>query len=271
MKITVGVILFNANSAMPKGMLHCWLRQAYEIGDQILISEGATKARDHYFDGDTTAMTYDGKSNDGTLEILKGFPDPENKIKIFETDGFWDGKTRMTNAWNGHVEGDYLWLSSADEFYLEEDIEKILKLLKDESPDQVDFFADHFWGDYQNCVDERMDGRWGNDIPWERIFKHQQGAYWTSHEPPRYRHPDGKETVDKELVDKYRTLALGVKLKHYGFVSKEQIDFKAQFYKNNDYYEAWDRWHRDHSLPIVNQSKTFQYRGKHPRLINELL
>lgn len=271
MKITVGVILFNAASGMPKGMLEQWLKQAYQIGDQILVTEGATKAKNHYFDGDTSSMTEDGHSNDGTMEILQDFPDPEDKITVFQTDDFWDGKTTMTNAWSNDVEGDYLWLSSADEFYLEEDVEKILKLLKDEEPDQVDFFADHFWGDYNNCVDEKMDGSWGNDIPWERIFKHKDGSKWSSHEPPRYQHPDGKETVDKKLIDKYRTLELGIKMKHYGFVSEEQIDFKGRFYVNSDYYSAWSSWQEDHSCKIIGGSTTSPYLGEHPSLMKPLL
>ena len=271
MKITVGVILFNADSAMPKGMLEQWLKQAYKIGDQILVTEGATKARNHYFDGDTSKMTEDGRSNDKTIEILQNFPDPEDKIIIFQTNGFWDGKTRMTNAWNDDVEGDYIWLSSADEFYLEQDIEKVFKVLKDERPDQVDFFADHFWGDYNNCVDERSDGSWGNDIPWERIFKHEPGSSWSTHEPPRYRHPDGKHTVDKKLIDKYQTLGLGVKMKHYGFVSKEQIDFKGEFYQNHEYRSAWEAWQKDHSSKIVGGSTTFPYLGEHPELAKALL
>jgi len=267
MKISVGTILFNAESCLPKNMLNAWLAQAYDIADQILITEGATRAKNHYFDGDASSMTEDGKSTDETIEIIRSFPDPERKILLFQSNDFWDGKTTMCNAWNDHVTGDYLWFISSDEFYLEEDIGKILKLLEDEEPDQVDFFADHFWGDFNHCVDERMDGSWGNDIPWERIFKHIPGSKWERHEPPRYLHPDGALTIDKKLMDKYKTLAMGIKLKHYAYVCEQQVDFKTKFYKDQSCRRLWDEWQKDHEVRIVQGSKTFKYSSAHPESI----
>ena len=269
MRISVGTILFNAKSVLPLNMLEAWLTQAYAIGDQILISEGATKAVDHYFDGNASSMTEDGKSTDDTLEVIKNFPDPSNKILLFENDGFWDGKTAMCNAWNDHVDGDYLWFISSDEFYLEKDIEAIIELLEKEEPDQVDFFADHFWGGFSDCVDEKVDGHWGNDIPWERIFKHIPGSSWHRHEPPRYLHPDGALTVDKKLIDKYQTLDMEIKLKHYAYVCKKQIDFKAEFYENQSYEKCWEDWQEDHEREIIQGSKTSKYLSTHPKDIKD--
>jgi hypothetical protein len=98
-KITFGMIVFNAEKNLPNGMLSACIQNIYDFAHEIIIVEGATKAINHYFDGDTSKFTNDGKSNDRTIEIIKSFPDPKNKIKLIESKGFWDGKTQMCNEY----------------------------------------------------------------------------------------------------------------------------------------------------------------------------
>lgn len=270
-KISVGAIVFNGEISLPDNMLEAWLQQVYEIGDEIIIVEGATKAVDHYWDGDTQWATTDGKSTDRTLEIIKSFPDPDKKIKLIESSGFWNGKTQMTNEWCKHITGDYMWIISTDEFYLENDVKKIKDLINERVPDQIDFYANHFWGDFDNCIDETSGQGWGNDIPWERIFRHMRGSRWVRHEPPRYLHPDGLLTIDKSLITRDETLKMGIKMNHYSFVDEKQINFKSKFYKNSLYEPLWESWKKNKNARLLNGSYTVKYRGEHPKVIREII
>jgi hypothetical protein len=271
MKITVGGIVFNGVASLPDGMLEAWLSQIYKIGDEIIIVEGATKAISHYWDGDTSWATTDGSSTDNTIDVIKSFPDPEKKIKLIQANGFWNGKTHMTNEWAKHMTGDYIWMISTDEFYMEKDVEKIKNILETKRPDQIDFYANHFWGDFRNCVNENTGHGWANEIPWERIHRHVRGARWARHEPPLYLHPDGLLTCQKILINREETLKMGIKMYHYSFVSKKQIDFKQKFYKNDSYKALWKKWKEDHNTPLIHGDTTVSYNGEHPESIREVI
>ena len=92
MKITMMCIVFNVLDVLPKNMLELCVQNMYDNVDEIIIVEGATKATNHYFDGNTSLFTNDGRSKDGTIEYIlelekkydddtKGF-DPDNSIYI---------------------------------------------------------------------------------------------------------------------------------------------------------------------------------------------
>lgn len=271
MKISTGTLVFNASSILPEGMLEAQLKHLYSFSDEILITEGATKATTHRFDGDTSWLTKDGHSTDDTIEIIKHFPDPENKIRLIQKNGFWNGKTEMCNEWSKRATGDYLWQVDSDEFYLEEDIIKIKHMLKRELPDAVHFYANHFWGDYKNCIDENTGKGWGNNIPWMRIFKHDKGSKWISHEPPNYQLSNGLICNQGKVITRDQTLSMGIKMQHYSYVCEEQINFKSKFFRNDIYQKLWKEWKNNKNIPLLNGSKTVEYKGKYPKFINRLL
>jgi len=270
MKISTGTIVLNAASILPQGMFWAQLEHLYSFSDEIFITEGATQASDHYWDGDTSWLTSDGHSTDETINIIKSFPDPQNKITLIQRDGFWNGKTEMCNEWSKRATGNYLWQVDADEFYLREDILKIKNLLNSESPDAVHFYANHFWGGWKSCIDEKGLG-WGNNLPWMRIFKHDPGSKWKSHEPPEYILADGKSCNDGKVASRDHTLKLGIKMFHYSYVCQSQIDFKTRFFKNNSYPEMWGNWKKDNSYPLINGDKTVEYLGRHPESIQKII
>ena len=69
-KIDFGMIVFNGDHVLKEN-----LEPLYPFANQILITEGPVK---HYRQlGYTT-------STDNTVDIIKSFPDPENKIKLFQ-------------------------------------------------------------------------------------------------------------------------------------------------------------------------------------------
>ncbi len=267
MKIAVQSIIFNAQNSLPSKMLDAWLEQVNDIGDFVFITEGATKAKNHYWDGDTSFFTKDGKSTDNTVDVIKKFA--KNKLNFFlkEAEHFWDGKTSMLNYWfyeNSPIyEADYVWQIDIDEFYKKNDIKKIIEILKQEKPSRVDFFANHFWGGFDYCIDERSDGVWANKIPWMRIFKINKNSKWISHEPPKMLFNEYEK-----IISKYETLKMNLKLNHYSYVSEEQVLFKSKFYNNPDKISLFKEWQTNKELDIFG-CKIFPFADQHPEIINK--
>lgn len=269
MKIAIQTILFNAEANMPDGMLLAWLKQADKYGDYIFITEGATKSVHHYWDGDTSFATNTGSSTDNTVEIIENFIKDKPNFFFKKADGFWDGKTSMLNYWMTHENKprdiDYVWQIDGDEFYLDEDFNKIKTLLINENPSQVDFFANHFWGDFNHCIDETSDGKWANAIPWSRVFKINNKSKWISHEPPKMEFDEFTK-----LINKYDTLKMKIKLQHYSYVSKRQVEFKSKFYKNPEKIILFNKWLNDNTTLIFDCSVR-KFNEKHPSLILNLI
>jgi len=266
-KISFETIVFNAVSTLPKGMLELCIKNVLPYAHEIFIIEGATKAADgHYWDGNTLPFTKDGRSTDGTIEVIsnleKQYPD---KIKVVIGNGFWPGKTSMFNS----VEptGDFVWQLDSDEFYHQTDMEKLIGMLEAWQPHQVEFYANHFFGGFDYCIDEREHG-WGNDPPWRRIFKNIPGrSKWLRHEPPVYS-VDGFPNERGFIIDREKTLQAGIKLFHYAYVQKSQIDFKTKFFNNDQYPILWEQFQKNKSTKIFG-SNVYPFTGKHPKIIEE--
>lgn len=271
MKISVQMLAFRTATMLPSGMLQACVRQFYPHVDQITIVEGATKAVSHYFDGDASDFTIDGSSNDGTLHELFLLDDPDKKIEIVPTVGFWNGKTAMANESAKRAIGEYLWEISSDEFYRTDDILKIKALLQREKPDAVHFYAHHFVGDFNHEISEATGHLWGNDIPWQRIHRNEPGSSWVSHEPPLYRLPSGLICDQGKLITRQMTAALGIKLFHYGYVARSQAEFKAKFYRHPEYVQMWDSFQKDKTTPWINGSLASRYEGLHPEEVDKCL
>jgi len=268
-KISGQMIVFNAESVLPKNMLTLCIENALPYLSEMIIVEGATKAGDdHYFDGCTEFFTTDGRSQDGTIDVLKKieqkYPD---KIKLIIGDGWWNGKTEMCNAAAKIATGDYIFQIDNDEFYHQTDMEKLIGMLEAWQPHQVEFYANHFFGGFDYCIDEREHG-WGNDPPWRRIFKNIPGrSKWLRHEPPVYS-VDGFPNERGFVINRDKTLQAGIKLFHYAYVQKSQIDFKTKFFNNDQYPILWEQFQKNKSTKIFG-SNVYPFTGKHPKIIEE--
>jgi hypothetical protein len=268
MKITFGMIVFNSISTLPKDMLVSCILNVYDIAHEIIIVEGATKAINHYYDGDATKYTNDGRSTDDTVNVIKNIPDPDNKIRLIESRGFWNGKTEMCNEWSKISTGDYVWQLDSDEFYHKSDMIKIKNMLEEKMPDAVYFNAYHFFGGFNHCIDERSYPNWASG-PWFRIFKNIPGdSRWISHEPPTYL--CGKNICNNgNVIDQNITTKMGIKMYHYSCVTYDQILFKSNFYGNDYYKEAWEKFKIDKSFKPFG-SKVYEFSGNHPDIIKEV-
>ena len=128
MRITVGGILFNSVTVLGEVFFKQWLKHIYRIGDEIILVEGAVKPIPGVKSNSLWAST-DGKSTDNTIEVIKNFPDPDKKIKLIESNGFWNGKVEMCNQWAKHATGSYIWQIDNDEYYLDSDIRKLKDIM----------------------------------------------------------------------------------------------------------------------------------------------
>jgi hypothetical protein len=265
-KITFGMIVFNAESILPENMLSLCVENVYPFAHEIIIVEGATKAINHYWDGNTDSFTLDGKSTDNTIDVIKGFPDPLKKIQLIESRGFWNGKTEMCNKYASLATGNYIWQLDSDEFWKHKDIHKIIDLLKKESPDAIHFMMNHFFGDFKHCIDERQDNKWGNSEPLKRIFKHIPGkSYWFRHEPPEYV-CDGKLCNNGKVINKYETLKMGIKMQHYSYVSRTQAEFKDKFFGETNNLKEWIAFQTDKST-TAHGSIVYPFTEEYPDII----
>jgi len=267
MKISLFSIVFNVIETLPKNMFELNIKNMYDYVDEIIIVEGATKSRSK-FDGDTSTFTSNGRSNDGTIEMIKELEKTYDKIKVIIGNGFWNGKTSMCNAATNIATGDYIWQLDSDEFYKTEDILKIMKILEKQKPDAIHFYANHFFGGWDYCIDERDGKSWGNNIPWKRIFKHiPNKSSWISHEPPEYV-CDGMICNNGNIIRREETLSLGIKIYHYSYVQYEQILFKSKFFRNNQYIPFWNQFKLD-KKSLIFGSKVFNFTDNHPKIIKE--
>jgi len=268
MKITFGMIVFNSCSILPDNMLSLCIQNIYPFAHEIIIVEGATKSVNHYWDGNTTSLTKNGKSTDNTIEYIKMFSDPDHKIQLIESCGFWDGKTTMCNEYAKRATGDYIWQLDNDEFFHHQDIKTIISLLKNEKPDAIHFFANHFFGDFNHCIDERGDGIWGNDIPWRRIFRHiPNKSHWLSHEPPNYI-CNGIVCNEGKLINKYDTLKMGIKMYHYSYITKNQASFKDVFFNQSNNLKEWEQFQTNKNT-TAHGSQVYLFEGSHPKIIKD--
>lgn len=268
MKISFGTIVFN-QSILPEGMFNLCIENVIPFAHEIFIVEGATKAANgHYFDGNTGSFTSDGRSTDNTIELIenlvKKYP---NKVKYISGNGFWNGKTEMCNSYAKIATGDYIWQLDSDEFYTHASMEFITQMLDNYRPDEVDFFANHFFGGFDKVLDERS-RKWGNDIPWRRIFKNVPGnSYWQRHEPPTFI-VNGKNCSEGNIITREQMLSECIKLYHYSYVTRKQAEFKDVFFGQTSYVKSWDEIQTNPDATIFGMNPK-PFTGMHPKIIKE--
>ncbi len=230
-KISFGIIVFNGQPFTK----YC-LRSIYPYAHEIIVAEGACLAA-------KDMATKDGHSTDGTLQALYEFKnneDPENKLKIITKNGFWTEKDEQSQAYSSIMTGNYLWQIDIDEFYIAEDIEKIIKILQ-EKPDitAISFKQLTFWGDLNYKCDSVF-LKFFTDI--HRIFKFEKGYKYLKHRPPIVTDNTGRSVMDiKPISATDMEKKYGVYMYHYSLLLPKQVREKILYYKtlgfkhNNSY------------------------------------
>ncbi|MDZ4065205.1 MAG: DUF268 domain-containing protein [Coriobacteriia bacterium] len=267
-----GMIVFNGEF-----LLHECLASVYDFAHHILVVEGAVEQTIQCLGPDSEEVTPDGHSTDRTLEILADFPDPESKIRLIQKDGPWRDKTEMCNAYVPYIDADYIWQLDADEFYHRGDMERLRDYLAAHpETTAVNFFTNHFWGDWDHitCAEDpaTVEGFWGNQMAWPRVFRHEPGSRWKNHAPPKYLSGTGVDQGARCLLGGHGTLEMGIRFYHYGYVDRGQVAYKSAYHaawvtrKLTD----WDNWQLDHSIEVVAEGTyTCPFVGEHPEAVLE--
>lgn len=206
------------------------LRSVYEFAHEVIIVEGAVEKC-------MFAANPDGSSTDGTVELLKSFPDPQHKIKLIQ--GRWPEKCEMQNEALRHVTGDYVWLIDSDEVYKTEHLNAIKKILTDDpSITQVNFIPDNFWKGLDHIfVSPRF---FEPACHYRRLFKFARGAVFTSHRPPTMTWPGEVRTTEQmHLLDGQTTRKMGVVPYHYSYVLDKQVQQKIELYHRYGWGKDW--------------------------------
>ncbi len=259
------------------------LKAVYEFAHEIIIVEGAVK--DCMF-----AANPDGSSKDGTVEFIKSFPDPDNKIRLIR--GKWSEKCEMQNEALKYVTGNYVWLIDSDEVYKKEHLEKTKEILKnDPAITQVNFIPDSFWKglDYIFVSSKFFE----YPTHYRRLFKYVKGAVFTTHRPPTMVWPGSNRTTEQmNLLDGSKTRQMGIIFYHYSYVLDKQVRQKIELYHRygwgkswnidlaewyNQCFLRWQPWNRhqiDNKYPIWTGDKnshTMPFSGTHPRTMMEYI
>lgn len=220
MRIAVSSIVLNG-----KPFLNSWYDQALYITedpDLIYISEGACSTKDQYNYGLKPGLFCDknGHSIDGTLENLKN-----KNLNLFTKNELWNGKLQMFKAQEKKYKNfDFIWEIDIDEFYHKRDIDKIKEYLRSlkEPLKKMLVHGYHFWGDYTTAI-EAPPGAWGH-FEAERIFSWNKNSEWTNHRPP---------TVKNNGKVVHSSKKMNIKMFHYSYCARKQIEFKAEYYKSH--------------------------------------
>ena len=217
MKLSFGMIAINGEP-----FIRYNLENLYPHAHEILIVEGAVEKFRH-------AATPDGHSTDNTVDVIRNFPDPENKIKLIQNDGFWPEKDEMSNAYMQACTGDYIWQVDVDEFYKPEDIEKVRAILSsDPEISQVNVRSIGFWRSFN----ARIMGAsyiYGAD-EFIRIFRFRPGFRYATHRPPTLLDESGHLVKQNKIVSARELELQGIVLYHYSYMFPDTVKSKSRYY-----------------------------------------
>jgi len=257
-KVTFGIIVLNGEPFTR----YC-LRALYPFAHEIIVVEGGHE--------DTRAVaTVDGHSIDGTVEALRRFcveEDPEQKVTVVTKDGFWPKKdelgrcrTAQSRAYAERATADYLWQVDIDEFYLADDMRRVLEMLAcDPEINAVSFRQRSFWG----SPDIEVQGwplRRGLDAV-HRLFKWGPGYHYLTHEPPTVIDTSGRDLRTSKWIQPPELTRRGIYLYHYSLLFPWQVEQKTRLYKDENPVTYGG---------IVDWAKSSYFRLGHPYRVHNL-
>jgi hypothetical protein len=278
-KITYGLVVLNGEP-----FVRYQLRSIYPYAHEIIVVEGACPAA-------ANIATPDGHSRDSTLETLRKFreeEDPDCKVTVVTAEdeghpnGFWPGeKDQMSQAFATRATGNYLWILGVDEFYREDDMDRVMAML-DDGVDAMSFAQISFWGGLRYATGSEYLAESGL---WEvgRVFAWGPGHRYSSHRPVTIVDETGRDVATKTHVTGTQMKRMGIYMYHYSLLFPKQVQEKCDYYSKADWapLSAMDRWAQECYLTLskpfrvhnVYESRSwlFPYRGKHPRQAVEMV
>ncbi|HOD35369.1 MAG TPA: hypothetical protein PLR20_04630 [Syntrophales bacterium] len=275
-RLTFGMIVFNG-----KPFVKYNLTSIYPFAYQIIVVEGACQSS-------AAIARPDGHSTDGTLELLYRFKrelDPENKVLIVTADdegyadGFWPEKDEMSRAYAKRATGNYLWQIDSDEFYHEEQVARLMGLLRTKRPDMVSFPVTTFWGSPDYTVDGFFHIRDKHDqIP--RLFAWKPGYTYATHRPATVLDEKGTDLRKKYWLQASDLKRMQIYMYHYSHLFPHQVLDKIVYYKNrlNNSIDTWGesvyvRLEKPYRVHNAYQYISWleRFSGEHPKAIRAMM
>ena len=279
-KISFGIIVLNGEP-----YTRYVIRTLYPHAHEIIIVEGACE-------GASFAATKHGHSSDGTLAVLhhmQKYEDPENKLVIVKAqdegheNGFWPGeKDEQSRAYAKRATGDYLWQVDVDEFYKDEDIAAVKRMLaEDPTITAVSFIQKQFWGGFDFLVYGKRHQKGGEQ--YHRLFKWEDGSEYRSHRPPQVYNSTGIDTRSIHWIRGKQLAKRGIYLYHYSFVFPSQVLRKAAYYQNSEWsmIKEGEWWFQKIFMELEDPHKVHIYYwenswlkrfgGEHPSQIRQMI
>ena len=188
--------------------------------------------------GKKTELGKRSLSTDGTKEFLDGLKKEfGDRVSLYRPPGAepWPGKKAMIDSFLPQLEdGCLLWQLDVDEFWKPDQVRQILVEFEKRPELTAGWFdCDYFFG-WDRC--SSRPGVFGNfrEYEWLRVWRHQKGDSWGSHEPPALmREVEGgkRENVGRlhPMLQK-ETRARGWKFQHYALTDRAQMEFKEIYY-----------------------------------------
>tara|TARA_R100001244_G_scaffold25113_4_gene25598 strand:- start:59711 stop:60547 length:837 start_codon:yes stop_codon:yes gene_type:complete len=267
MKISVGMLVVNG-----RPFIEAQLKNLYDIAHEIVICEGGDKfwhARHGYW-----------RSTDGTIDIIKNFPDPDKKIKLIQKN--WKNKNEMSHTFSEGMTGDIIYSVDLDEFMNPTELVAVCKKLMTQPFTSVTIPHYVFYGDFETLMAMEHSPTW---VQVPRIFKRQKNslihhlpmAYWNMTTKTPY---NPKKMPHKMVPDVF--------IYHYSWVYRKSVRDKIAYYAHRIpgcIRKDWlDKYFEDfaskkdallkskENIRPTEGAKQFllPFKGKHPEIVSEI-
>ena len=195
------------------------LNSIYQHADEIIIIEGAYRK--------FSVNAPNATSTDDTVRNILTFPDPENKIKLFTNNAFFDDRAEMCSEIVRNATGDILFQVDVDEFY-QDSTHRFVRQAFEESEelDQISFmFVDFFFRPDLYVAGTMEKGL--NDV--RRVFRLRGATHFISQRPPILG-KNGSELNPRKRITGDQLKAKDHLMLHATAVTMRQIKEKTRYY-----------------------------------------
>lgn len=197
------------------------LANCYDEFDIIRVVEGAVHGR--------PGSTDTGHSTDRTQELIRNFPDPDNKIEFITQDRFFKSLEEQKQTFLDLAnEGEWLFIIDCDEFYLDGEINRVREAIRNRptASEIIPTFL-HFYRDFKHIKAPHPE--WQPQH--QRIIRYQPGLRYRTH--PVATDKNGRCTYFDGSYQTKRYTMPGLYIFHYGHAKgKEFHQMKQEFYKS---------------------------------------
>ena len=200
-----------------------------------------------------------GLSIDGTSEYIDELKRlyPDNITVYRKPEGvFWEGKREMTNAPLYKIEEEcLLWQVDVDELWTFEQLSTARELfIKNPDHTAAFYWCWYFVGENllistRNCYAQNPQQEW------LRTWRFKPGYIWAAHEPPVLveKLPDGQfKNIAAVNPFKHKdTEEKGLIFQHFAYTTKEQLEFKEEYYGYKGAVSQWNDLQQETKFPVL--------------------